>query len=147
MSDENVSAHNKAIPLGSTFNELFSGGTSVWIKIIGGAVATPVAVIVFALRAFRRGGPELSQNAPELPQNPFVIAAILAAFVVLGAAIGGALSLKDVVASRLAAGRPVAFPIKAMFGFGIWSLLLVWFPAIIAFALVITVLTLGTSVL
>ena len=128
-------AHNKMIPMGSTFHELFSGGASVWLKIAGGAIATPVVMAMYALRAERRGG-----NA--LPKDPSVLTAILVACVVVGAAIGAALCLKDVVHSRLKDGRPVAFPARALFGYGMWSLLLVWFPGIVVLTLLVTLLTL-----
>ena len=56
--------------MGSTFHELFSGGASVWLKIAGGAIATPVVMAMYALRAERRDG-----NA--LPKDPSVLTAIL----------------------------------------------------------------------
>ena len=129
-------AHDRMLPLGSSFNDLFAGGASVWLKIIGGAFATPVAVVFFGLRASRRGG-------TELPENSAVIAAILSGCAVIGAILGGLLSLKDVVQTRLAVGKPVAFPLKLLFGFGIWSLLLVWFPGIIVLTFVMIILTLS----
>lgn len=129
-------AHNKAIPLVSTFDELFRGGTPVWLKIVVGAVATPILVLVCGLRANRRGG-------TGFPNDPIIIAAIFGGSAIVGAVLGAALSLKDVVQSRLADGKPVAFPLRALFGFGIWSLLLVWVPGIIALTLVVTMLVLG----
>lgn len=127
--------HSTAIPLGSSFNDLFAGGASVWLKIAGGAIATPVAVALIALRSKRRGG-------MELPESPVVIAAVLGSCAIVGAVLGGLLSMKDVVQNRLADGKPVAFPLKLLFGFGMWSLLLIWFPGAIMLTLVVTILTL-----
>jgi len=127
---------DKNSPIGSSFNDLFAGGASVWLKIIGGAIATPVAVAFFALRANRKSG-------TELPASPAVFAAILGGCAIIGAVLGGLLSLKDVVQTRLAEGKAVTFPLKLLFGFGIWSLLLVWFPGVIVLTLVVTILTLS----
>ena len=51
--------------------------------------------------------------------------------------------MKDVVQNRMAEGKPVGFPLKLLFGFGMMSLLLVWFPAIIFLTLVVTLMTLS----
>ena len=124
------------VPLGSSFNDLFSGGASVWLKIVGGAIATPVIVVVFALRSSRGGG-------RVLPNDPVLIAISLAACAVIGAVLGALLSLKDVVQTRLADGKPVSFALKLLFGFGLWSLLFVWFPVAIVVTLAVTILSLG----
>lgn len=114
---------------------MFSGGASVWLKILGGAIATPVIVAAVANRARRRGGVEFSSD-------PVMIAVLLMGCALLGAVLGGLLSMKDVVQARLAAGKPVAFPLKVLFGFGIWSLVLVWSPLVIVLVFVVTMLTL-----
>ncbi len=124
-----------SIPLGSSFNDLFSGGASVWLKIVGGAVATPLAVAMLVLRSKRRGN-------VTLPDDPAIIAIALVALAVVGGGLGGLLSMKDVVQTRLANGKPVSFPLKLLFGFGLWSLLLVWFPGIIVSTLAGTILVL-----
>ena len=126
-------AHNKMIPMGSMFHELFSGGASVWLKIAGGAIATPIVMAMYILRANRRDG-------DALPKDPGVLAAILVACILVGAVIGAALCLKDVVHSRLKDGRLVAFPARALFGYGLWSLLLVWFPGITVLSLIIIII-------
>lgn len=140
MADDSFGPNERqrdaALPHDSTFSDLFSEGPSLWLKILGGAIATPVALVVFGLRAHHRGG-------TKLPQDPAIIAVILGLSVIVGAALGGLLSLKDVVQTRIAEGKPVAFPFKLLFGFGIWSLLLVWFPGIIVLTLVITIITLS----
>src|SRR5690606_17408837 len=107
----------------------------VWLKIVGGAIATPIAVIIMALRAKRRGG-------LTLPDSPVVIAAVLGSCAIVGAVLGGLLSMKDVVQTRLADGKPVAFPLRLLFGFGMLLLLLIWFPGAIVLTLVVTILTL-----
>lgn len=123
------------VPIGSSFNDLFSGGASVWLKIVGGAIATPLAVVVLVLRSKRRG-------SIALPDDPAILAIALAGCAMVGAGLGGLLSLKDVVQTLLADGKPVLFPLKLLFGFGIWSLLLVWFPGIIMLTLAVTILLL-----
>ena len=133
-------AMNRAIPLGSTFNDLFSGGAPVWMKMIGGGVACPVLVATALIRSDRRDGVPFSLD-------PSVFAAILAGCAVLGVFLGAALSLKDVVHARLVEGKPVAFPIKALFGFGVWSLLLVWFPFTIVITLVVTMVAISLNLI
>lgn len=128
------------VPLGSTFNDLFSGGASVWLKIVGGALVTPIAVVMLVLRSKRRGN-------TTLPDDPVIIAVAIAGCAIVGGGLGGLLSLKDVVQTRLADGKPVSFPLKLLFGFGIWSLLLVWFPGIILSTLMITILLLSFQVI
>ena len=46
---------NRMVPLGSTLNDVFSGGASVWVKIAAGAIATPLIVAGTSLRSSRRG--------------------------------------------------------------------------------------------
>lgn len=110
-------------------------GISVWLKIFGGAIATPVAVAVLVFRGLRRG-------AIAIPESPSLIAAALGVCAMVGAVLGGLLSLKDVVQNRLAERKPVSFVFKLLFGFGMWSLLLVWFPGILVFVLAVTLITL-----
>jgi len=117
-------ADDSTSPIGSTLGDLVAEGASFWLKTVGAAIATPVVVATVALRGSRGGG-------VTLPKDPSVIAAILCGCAVVGAFLGGLLSLKDVVQSRLEDGKPVAIPLKLAFGFGIWSLLLVCFPGAI----------------
>lgn len=107
----------------SFFNEFFSGGASVWLKILGGAIATPIAIVVFGFKAMRK-------NQADMPQDLGMIAAILGGGSIVGGILGGLLTAKDVVQNRTEAGKPVPFPLKLLFGFGIWSLLFVWVPGI-----------------
>jgi hypothetical protein len=39
------------VALGSSFNDLISGGASGWMKIVGDAIATPLAVVVLVLHS------------------------------------------------------------------------------------------------
>lgn len=128
------------VPLGSTFNDLFSGGASVWLKIVGGAIVTPLAVVMLVLRSKRRGN-------TTLPDDPIIIAVAIAGCAIVGGGLGGLLSLKDVVQTRLADGKPVSYPLKLLFGFGIWSLLLVWLPGVILSTLMITILLLSFQII
>ncbi|MCR9199659.1 MAG: hypothetical protein NXI04_13520 [Planctomycetaceae bacterium] len=134
QSHVSVHADDSTSLVGSTLGDLVAEGASFWLKTIGAAVATPVVVAVMAIRGSRRGG-------AMLPKDPSVIAAILCGCAVVGACLGGLLSLKDVVQTRLGEGKPVAFPFKMLFGFGIWSLLLVWFPGIILLTAIISIST------
>ena len=124
---------------GTIFEDFCAGGAPVWMKMIGSAVATPVIVLVGIARAGRGGG-------ITLPQNGMTYVGILGGSVVLGAFLGGLLSLKDVVQDRLSSRKPVPFPLKLLFGFGIWSLLLVWFPGVLILTLAVTVIVLSTAV-
>jgi hypothetical protein len=127
---------NQSIPWTSTLNDLFSGGASVWFKIGGAAVATPLIAFFSALRA------ERSEDMHH-PRDPWLMATIFICLTVAGAVLGAALSLKDIVQARMTAGRPVAFPLKLFFGFGIWSLLLVWCPLSLGIVTAATVITIG----
>lgn len=121
------------LPFGPIFNDLFSGGASVWLKILGGAVITPIIFVSQLIAALDKSGSELSEN-------PTFIAVVFAVFASVGAVLGGLLSLKDVVQTRLAHGKPVSFALKLLFGFGLKSLLYVWFPLVIVVTLVVTIL-------
>lgn len=92
------------IPGGSTFNEIFQSDRSIWIKILGGAVATPIILVVLMLRAKRRGG---GAGAAIDLSSPTMIGA-LAASMVFGGILATLLTAKDVVQRRLANGQPVA---------------------------------------
>lgn len=119
-------------PFGPSFNDLFSGGASVWLKILGGAVITSIIVTMNAI-------PLLAESGIDV-EDPTVIAGLLAGSAPVGAVLGGLLALKDVVETRLAARKPVSFSLKLLFGFGLKSLLLVWFPLAIVVTFVVTIL-------
>lgn len=102
-----------------------------------GAVATCVAIGLGLARSERRGG--------ELEMDSTIVGIIFAGGAVLGAAMGAALSFKDVVETRRAEGKPVAFPLKLLFGYGIWSLLLIWFPGVLFLTFVITMVALTVT--
>ena len=59
----------------------------------------------------------------------------------VGAALGAALTVKDVVRDRLGRGAPVAFRLKLLFGMGVVSLL-VWMPLAIVVTFAVTMVTL-----
>lgn len=124
----------KAVPMGSTFQDLFAGGGSVWLKILGGAVCVPLVVFGALRRGNRRGG-------VGLPEDPTMLALILGLAAAVGAVLGALLSLKDVVQARLADNQPVAFPFRLMFGMGIRSLLVVWVPVAIVLTIIGTMIS------
>ena len=130
----NTNSYINHLPFGPSFNDLFSGGAYVWLKILGGAVVTSIIVAFKAI-------PILAENGIELSKNPAVIAGVVAGSASVGAVLGGLLSLKDVVQTRLAHGKPVSFALKLLFGFGLKSLLFVWFPLAIVVTFVATILT------
>jgi hypothetical protein len=124
------------LPFRSTFAELFSSDKSVWLKMLGGAVVTAMFA-GFQILKFGR------EHGDEITKRPGMIALILAISALVGALLGGFLSLKDVVQMRMAEGRPVTLPLKLMFGYGVWSVLFIWSPTIIVGAFLIVMLTLS----
>lgn len=114
-------ARPSGVPLGSTFQDLFAGGNPVWMKIIGSAIAAPMIVLSVGLKADRRGG-------PAFPKDPLILTCIAVGCAIAGATIGTALSLKDIVAHRLAEGLPVSNSLKLLFGSGNFSLFAIWLP-------------------
>lgn len=50
-NQQNISrrTHATSIPLGSSFNDLFAGGASVWLKIVGGAIVLTLVVTILTL--------------------------------------------------------------------------------------------------
>ncbi|HVJ86771.1 MAG TPA: hypothetical protein VM452_14060 [Caulifigura sp.] len=124
----------RALPQATAFDDLFRGGTSVWAKIGGAAIATPL-IMFFAIRRIeRRGG--------QIPFEGGALVFILVLAAVLGAFIGASLSLKDIVESRKAKKKPVPFVLDLLYGKGIVSLLAFWVPFGIVCTLVVTALTL-----
>jgi hypothetical protein len=116
---------------GSTFEELFASGAPFWLKMIGGAIVTPLIACGTAWKMKERG-------EVKLPTDPLMLVAIVGAISAVGALLGGFLSIKDVVEARMDVGRPVAFPLKLLFGYGTASLLFVWFPGIIVLTFIVT---------
>ena len=132
--NQNVStgtnSDNKAVKegSGSSLNDLFTGGASVWIKIIGAAVVTPV--IVFASnRRGRNGGVNFLSDFP-------TAIAVFGGAAIVGAFLGAALSMRDVVDRRLADGKPVGSVLRLFFGRGITTVL-VWIPLFIVLLVVV----------
>ena len=124
-TEASVSAANSSprsvLPSGSSFNELFSGGRPVWLKIVGAAVAVPIATVVYGIRAARKSG-------SRIPSDPVTISMTLFGAAAVGALVGSALVMKDIVHRRQREGRHVSFPLRLLFGFGMVSVLLVWVP-------------------
>lgn len=127
------------IPGGSTFNDIFQSDRSIWIKILGGAVATPIILVVLMLRAKRRGG---GAGANIDLTSPTMLG-VLAGSVVLGGALGALLTAKDVVQRRLANSQPVAFPWRLLFGMRMVSVGCVWIPVTIIVIIIAAVAALN----
>ncbi len=117
----------------SSFNDLFSGGTSVWLKIIGAALVVPVVVFGAARKMARRG------KEPFPDQQTAIV--VLAGSAIAGAFLGAALCVKDVVKNRIEAGQPVNWFLKLFFARGIISVF-AWTPLFIV-ALVVVLNVLG----
>ncbi len=116
-----------------TLTEMCQQGQMLWVKMAGAGVATPLVVYAAMRRAARRGG--------EMPVDPAVLILILVGSSAVGAVLGAALTVKDVVRDRLDRGAPVAFPLKLLFGMGFVSLL-VWMPLAIVVTCVVSMVTL-----
>ena len=119
-----------------TLADIFTSDKSVWLKMLGAAVATPVLLVIVMKKAQRRGGPAIDLTSPKN-------LALLLGSTVVGAVLGGLLTAKDVIQRRMQKGEPVAFPWILLFGKGLISLLCVWFPLAIGITFVMTMLTLG----
>ncbi|QDT64334.1 hypothetical protein [Calycomorphotria hydatis] len=120
----------------TTFEELFDYDSNLMAKIGFGAIAPPIIGIIFLARAARKGHDYFSAN-------PAAAIFILLLLVPVGACAGMALSVKDVVRDRMSEGRPVAFPLKMLFGFGCLSLLLIWVPLAFLGTLIMLILSIG----
>lgn len=109
------------MPLGSAFHDLFAGGKPVWLKILGAAVAAPIVTVTMGRRVERKGG-------GNFPTDPLTLATLIISAAIVGELAGTALSLKDIVHARRAAGMPVSLPLRAMYCGGILSAIFVWGP-------------------
>ena len=125
----------KGVPGSSTLNQLFESDKAIWLKMGGAALVLTCLALMMVMRVAEEQDPDYA--SPVI----LVVVGLLAA--ITGALLGLALSLKDVVASRLQAGQKVAFPLRLMFGMGVVSLLLVWVPLVIVMTLLITILLLS----
>ncbi len=100
-------------------------GSSPWTKVIVGAVVTPFPVAIVAVRVM------VATYGKDASFNPMIALAIASGSAFVGACLGGLLAAKDRVAERMLEGQAVAFPLRMLFGYGLWSLLAVWFPIIL----------------
>lgn len=115
--------------------DIFTSDKSVWLKMLGAALATPVLLVVVMKKAQKRGGPAFDLFSP-------TNLALLLSSTLVGAVLGALLTAKDVVQRRMKSGESVSLPWVLMFGKGLISLLLVWFPLVIGVTLAVTMLTL-----
>ena len=107
--------------LAATIGKPFQSGNSIWVKTIAAAVIVPI--VVFSLGHRREG-----EKGPSLPTDTVSVVCIAIGCVIGGGILGAALGLKDIVRRRRAAGEPVSLPLKLLFGYGVFSLILVWMP-------------------
>lgn len=95
---------------------------SAWIKVLIGALTTPLVVVAFLVGqvfAGAAGGAWITAS---------IVIPMLVCAGLVGGALGALLALKDYVDKRLLAGQPITFPLRLFFGYGLWSLLAVWLP-------------------
>ena len=118
--------------MNSSFNDLFSGGASVWLKIAGAAVVAPLIVYGATRKMARRGNDPFADTQTTL--------AVLASSAVVGAFLGAVLSMKDIVKKRIEDGKPVNWILMLFFARGIITVF-AWIPFfIIAMIVVLNVL-------
>lgn len=121
------------IPMGSTFDDVFRSGASIWVKIGVGAVAAPLFVLFYGLRGGRGG-------AMDIREHPIASTVGMLCVAVVGGFLSAALTFKDVVSERMANGQHVPLPLKLLFGYGMKSLLLVWVPLVFILVIVVPML-------
>lgn len=93
-----------------------------WLTELSTAIFAPLAGTGLALLFFTGRGPKA-----KVPDDPYIIA-VCAIF----GAVCEAFVLMDIAKARSANKKSVGVPLRLLFGFGLWSLLLVWVPAVIA---------------
>ena len=112
--------------LAATIGRPFQSGNSIWVKTIAAAVIVPI--IVFSLGHRREG-----EKGPSLPTDTVSVVCIAIGCVIGGGILGATLGLKDIIRQRRAAGERVYLPLRLLFGYRVFSLILVWIPlAIVA---------------
>lgn len=118
--------------MNSSFNDLFTGGVSVWLKIVGAAIVVPIAVFGATRKMARQGNDPLADSSTAI--------GILVGSALIGGFVGAALSMKDVVKTRLEEGKPVSWVLRLFFARGILTIF-AWIPfVIVAMVLVLNVL-------
>lgn len=116
------------------WNDVFRSGASLWLKMLGGAVVTGSAALI--------GLGKMTSEAGHEPHTPGFVAGVTGVAAVVGALLGAALCIKDVVQARLAAELPVAWTLRVLFAHGMVSLLCVWCPLVIVATMTIAVVIL-----
>ena len=116
-------------PLSDPLDRWLRGRRGVAGKALAGAAVVPFLSGLFLARM------NPPPPAAVWPRALLVLSAV-------GCVLGAGLGVKDLVAGRLAAGEPVAWPLRTLFGRGWASLLGVWVPAVFALTLAVTLLTL-----
>jgi hypothetical protein len=106
------------VPFQAELNDVFAKDRSIWLKIGGGA-------IVGALLSLR-----MITREPAKGMTDSVAVIVVGVTALIGACVGLALSIKDVVQSRRAAGKSVHPVLRLFFGLGILSLL-IWIVFVI----------------
>lgn len=112
----------RRFPFRKELEDLFRGDRSAPWKMAGAAMVT-VFIVVYG------GRKAMSPSDLEALSIPGIVA-VIALAAIAGASLALALSLKDVVARRLAAGEPVNPILKVYFGLGLRSAL-IWIPTVI----------------
>lgn len=123
----------RQVPFQSEIEDLFESDKSIVLKLLGGAFVGVVLSLKFVAKDGKGNAPTMGNTAT--------------AVVVVGAAVVGAvvvllLTLRDVVARRVDAGKRVNPVLKAYFGRGNGCLMVfLWFCTIIVATFIITMAT------
>jgi hypothetical protein len=110
--------------------------TSVWKKVLIGAVVTPVVVGGLTRKFIVRNADK------QIEFDPVAIGLLLVLSSIVGGLLGALLAWKDRVEYRRANDLPISFPSKLLFGYGIVSLFLIWVPIAILGTIVVMIMTL-----
>lgn len=103
------------VPFSRELNDLFRKDGLAWLKILGGGVVGAVVAVWTISKTAGAKGPKLGPTG----RFWFVLATTI-----IGIVVALALTLKDVVRSRIDAGRPVNPLLRAFLGSGVLSLVL-----------------------
>lgn len=92
-------------------------------QLVLSMILVPLVLLVIVLVAQR-------DHRKTVLKDPVGLTVIFAAGGFLGAIMVGAFAIKDYVEMQIAEGESVPFPIRLLFGMGMFSIMKIWLPAI-----------------
>lgn len=123
----------RKVPFQRELEDLFASDKSIVFKLLGGAFVGAVLSLKVAFKGGQGGGASFGSTARVV---------ILAGAAIVGALVVLLLTLRDVVAQRADAGKPVNPILKAYFGRGNGCLMLfLWGCTIIMVTFIVTMAT------